>query len=157
MNWDALGAVGEIIGAIAVLLTLGYLALQIRQNTQAVQASAVESSIKSVSEARSAIFVTAGIAEIYEKGISDPEQLTGVETIRFRLLVHNLLLAQANVFAQMKYSNLPSSTWKSQRPAILRVLKTPGGKWFWDNYHSDFESEFSEEIETLLGTSADDT
>lgn len=33
MNWDALGAVGEIIGAVAVLVTLGYLAIQIRQNT----------------------------------------------------------------------------------------------------------------------------
>ncbi len=31
MNWDAIGAVGEILGAIAVLATLGYLAIQIRQ------------------------------------------------------------------------------------------------------------------------------
>ena len=31
MNWDAVGAVGEIIGALAVLVTLVYLATQIRQ------------------------------------------------------------------------------------------------------------------------------
>jgi hypothetical protein len=30
MNWDAIGALGESIGALAVVLTLGYLALQIR-------------------------------------------------------------------------------------------------------------------------------
>ena len=30
MNWEAIGAVGEILGAIAVVLTLGYLAVQIR-------------------------------------------------------------------------------------------------------------------------------
>ena len=33
MNWDAIGAVGESLGAIAVLITLFYLAVQIRQNT----------------------------------------------------------------------------------------------------------------------------
>ena len=30
MNWDALGAIGELVGAVAVLLTLIYLAVQTR-------------------------------------------------------------------------------------------------------------------------------
>lgn len=34
MNWEAIGAVGEIIGAVAVVVTLFYLALQIRQSTR---------------------------------------------------------------------------------------------------------------------------
>jgi hypothetical protein len=33
MNWDAIGAVGESLGALAVLVTLIYLAIQIKQNT----------------------------------------------------------------------------------------------------------------------------
>jgi len=33
VNWDAAGAVGEIVGAIAVLITLVYLAKQIRHST----------------------------------------------------------------------------------------------------------------------------
>ena len=33
MNWDAIGAIGEILGALVVVITLGYLAVQIRQNT----------------------------------------------------------------------------------------------------------------------------
>jgi hypothetical protein len=32
INWDAVGAAGEIIGALAVLVTLVYLARQMRQN-----------------------------------------------------------------------------------------------------------------------------
>ncbi|RLA47946.1 MAG: hypothetical protein DRR06_01045 [Gammaproteobacteria bacterium] len=30
MNWEAIGAIGEILGALAVVLTLGYVAVQIR-------------------------------------------------------------------------------------------------------------------------------
>ena len=39
MNWDAIGAVGEFIGAILVGATLIYLAFQLRQNTKALTSS----------------------------------------------------------------------------------------------------------------------
>lgn len=44
MNWEAIGAVGEILGAIAVLLSLAYLAVQIRQNLKPQKAVAPPSS-----------------------------------------------------------------------------------------------------------------
>jgi len=40
MNWEAVGATGEVVGAAAVILTLAFLAFQIRSNTRAIQASA---------------------------------------------------------------------------------------------------------------------
>ena len=40
MNWEAIGASGEIIGAIAVVVSIAYLAYQIRSNTKAMRASA---------------------------------------------------------------------------------------------------------------------
>ena len=43
MNWEAIGAIGEILSAFAVLITLGYLAIQIRQNTQTIKTSALQS------------------------------------------------------------------------------------------------------------------
>ena len=42
MNWEAIGALGETVGALAVLVTLVYLAMQIRQNTKTVQAAKTE-------------------------------------------------------------------------------------------------------------------
>jgi hypothetical protein len=43
MNWDAIGAIAEVVGAAAVIITLAYLAIQIRQNTQ-MNASALRQS-----------------------------------------------------------------------------------------------------------------
>ena len=37
MNWEAIGAMAELLGAIAVFLTLAYLALQVRQNAKALR------------------------------------------------------------------------------------------------------------------------
>jgi hypothetical protein len=39
MNWDAIGAIGELVGGAAVLVTLIYLAVQIRQANSAGSAS----------------------------------------------------------------------------------------------------------------------
>lgn len=36
MSWEAIGAIGELLGAVGVIVTLGYLAVQIRQNTLAM-------------------------------------------------------------------------------------------------------------------------
>jgi hypothetical protein len=37
MNWDAIGAIGEVVGALGVVVTLAYLAIQIRQNTDSAR------------------------------------------------------------------------------------------------------------------------
>ena len=34
MNWDAIGAIGEIIGAIAVVLSLIYLSVQVKKQSE---------------------------------------------------------------------------------------------------------------------------
>jgi len=39
MNWDAIGAIGEMVGAVAVIITLVYLAVQVRQARQEVRRS----------------------------------------------------------------------------------------------------------------------
>ena len=41
MNWDAIGAVGEIVGAVAVIATLIYLAIQIKDSARAARSAAV--------------------------------------------------------------------------------------------------------------------
>ena len=40
MNWEMLGALGEIFGAVGVIATLGYLARQVRGGTYASRQAA---------------------------------------------------------------------------------------------------------------------
>ena len=46
MNWEAVSAIGEIAGAAGVIVTLGYLSIQIRQNTKASRITAVQTAKK---------------------------------------------------------------------------------------------------------------
>ncbi|MEM9173728.1 MAG: hypothetical protein AAGC67_00700 [Myxococcota bacterium] len=156
MNWDAIGATAELLGAIAVFITLGYLTLQIRQNTQAVRAAAMNSSVAQIGDVRRDIYSDRGMAEIYLRGNEDPHALDPTELIRYRTLIHNMLMTQVNTFAQARYAGLPASSWESQAPILRRVLGNPGGTWFWENYRQDFEDAFRIEIERVLAGSDED-
>ena len=37
MNWEAMGAIGEVVGAAGVIITVIYLALQVRQNSDLIR------------------------------------------------------------------------------------------------------------------------
>ena len=50
MNWDALGAVGEIVGAMAVVLTLIYLSRQIRHSSDVSKVSSYHEAIAQIVE-----------------------------------------------------------------------------------------------------------
>lgn len=152
MNWEAIGAVGEIVGAITVFLTLVYLAIQIRQNTKAVQASAIDSANSQVSNVREKIFSDPEVANMYRRGNEDPTSLNEDDAIRYRLLVHNVLLAISNVIIQASVTGLSESTWQVQLPIITRVVTTPGGRWFWNAYRHEFEESFRQMIDDLLSS-----
>ena len=78
MNWDAIGAVGEIIGAIGVILTLFYLAFQIRQNTKAVKGQTIGTVTQNVLTELMP-FVGSNLAETWLKALDDPSQLSKIE------------------------------------------------------------------------------
>lgn len=40
MNWEIISAVSELVGAVAVIVSLIYLALQVKQNTRIMRAAA---------------------------------------------------------------------------------------------------------------------
>jgi len=67
MNWDAVGAVGEVIGAVAVVASLAYLARQIRQNSSLVEQSAV------AARAKAAATSAAHGADAFRRIAGDPE------------------------------------------------------------------------------------
>jgi hypothetical protein len=150
MDWNALGAIGEIVGALAVFLTLGYLAVQIRQNTKAVRASALDSSVNAVNNVRVAIFQSSEVTALYQEGLVNPEELGDGERERFRLLMHTIIWSVWNIYAQTEYGGLSSSTWAAQLPFLNRVMNTRGGIWFWDKYQMEFEESFRKEVGRVM-------
>ncbi len=50
MNWEAIGAIGEILSAITVIASIFYLSIQIRQNTRGQSIAIFESAMSGFNE-----------------------------------------------------------------------------------------------------------
>jgi hypothetical protein len=161
MNWDAIGATGEVLGAIAVVVSLVYLAFQIRQNTRqidentkAAQAAAFDSSIAHTFKARQAIAENSDVALIYLDGSNDPDSLSEEDRVRYRLIVHNILWSLWNIQSQSQVGGeLASETWSAQLAILKRMMSTRGFRWFWGNYSQEFGASFQKIVDDLEGKS----
>ena len=88
MNWEALGAIGELVGAIAVLITLVYLSLQIRENSKAQTLSTYNSFIDGYMRLNEWFTETPERTELalIIVGESDRE-LSGTETFQLNFMI----------------------------------------------------------------------
>jgi len=163
MDWAAIGAIGEIIGALGVIVTLGYLAHQIRQNTAQLEqnertaiAAAVSVSATNYRENRRYIYTDPDVATIVLNGLSDPNGLDELSQYRFRLIVQNTMDALWDLYSQTVITDFSPETWKTQGVGLVRrVFMTKGGSWFWRNHRDEYTEEFRDEIDRILNLRAE--
>ena len=86
MNWDAIGAIGEILGALAVLITLLYLARQLRENTASNKVATSWSMMNSFNVAHGEVFGSRETAELAAR-IFSGDELDDVDATRLNSLV----------------------------------------------------------------------
>lgn len=128
MNWDAIGAIGEIIGALAVFLTLIYLATQIRQNTVAIKGS----TLNSITEHKQfEIRWSSEIGSTFRKAIEDPNGLTEVEEFLMSDWLISSLVARENEYYQFRQGLLDHENWESSEKAIRMNLGYPWAQNWW--------------------------
>lgn len=133
MNWDAAGALGEIIGATAVVVTVIYLAIQIRTTRVDSASAATYSVIEGFSRWRSTILENTDVAEALTKA-NRQETLTERELLQVRMVFDELL-----VLAIIGPSEVEGRGLSGQRPAILEYLEmmfeeNPGLIPYWERY-----------------------
>ena len=158
MNWEAIGAIGETVGAVGVIATLGYLAYQIRQNTfqleqstLAAKAAAQNASTEALRENRKAIFESAEMTEIWYTGNLNPDELDEFSRLRYRLVIQNVTDVMLEIYTQTMVTGFSPETWNTQGTTLVkRVLATAGGQWYWTEFSDNYPAEFRAEIDRML-------
>ncbi len=156
MNWEAIGAIGEVVGAIGVIVTLGYLAFQIRQNTgqlrrneQHTQTAALDETVRSFSQWREQISSDRATAEIWVRGLADPSNLDEVDRIRFDYLLATLFYSFQATYRRAKNAGSPE-TWENGREVLAAVLSNPGAARYWAAFQNRFLDDFVRDINGYL-------
>ncbi len=139
MNWDALGAVAEAIGGLGVILTLGYLSIQIRASNRVASGQARQS----MSEFAMGISrFRAEHADRYAK-IESATELTEGDLI-FRYWSHMQMLTYGEAyFHQFELGLMPDDHWDGFSRWIDRYVESPGFNEFWEKDGTSFSEDYS--------------
>ena len=95
MTLDQWASIAEIIAAIAVVASLIYLAVQLRQNTTAVMLNTAHSVTDELQQTFSLLASDESLAEVFALAATEPE-LSGVTRVRFNTFVSNLMRVYEN-------------------------------------------------------------
>lgn len=128
MNWEAIGAIGEVAGAIGVIVTLIYLATQIRQSNDL---SRSESRQALVANDVTSLTANLRIADVFAKLVSD-EDLTAEDQLRLSFMFS--LDLRNREFEYFQYTNglLDEKVWLAYRQVILVNHSTRFGNIWWE-------------------------
>ena len=150
MNWDAIGAIGEVLGALGVIATLLYLAVQIRQNTRAVRASTHQGVTDSITGFTETLCSNDELARIWQKGSQSYEDLDDGERFRYNLAMLTLFRRFENTFFQTRAGTLPPEAWEGFRRGLMSILADDGAREAWRLFPERFNPEFREWADSEL-------
>ena len=136
LNWEAIGAIGEVVGGVAVIATLLYLAVQIRQNAQSVRNAASLSINEGLAEINRRVSNDPEFAELWLRGLKDYRGLTDVERMRFAsyaLDIMNLAVYVDNVIKSTIQDESTNVHINYVRYVIRIIRENPGLRQFVDS------------------------
>jgi len=138
-----LANVGEFVGGIAVIVSLVYLAIQIRQNTQSQRAATFQAVTDSISELTQ-IGIDPELGRIFTVGLQGSGSLSETEERQFHFMLLNGMRRFENAHLQWRSGVLSDEQFEGFRNGNARILLSPGGRKWWPLWQDHFSAPFRE-------------
>ena len=139
--------VRDTVGFLGIMASMIFVGLEIRQNTQAVRANAIQ---ESTNVARQQVLTVAADPELTRLDLvckGDPPGLTQVEQHRCFLLSLSFWWGMQGLFEQWSLDVLPDETWESWRRVICINYAAPWERRFLADA-SQYDSVFVAMVES---------
>ena len=156
MNWEAVGAIGEVVSAIGVIFTLVYLAIQIRQNSAVVRSATRQA-------------ISTNQAEIGFRLAENPEllalalQLTSIpdsvpeDQVRAQFFLRGLMRTYENQYHQYQDGTFDESVWYGYLNSMSQTFAGPVTREFWAGYRVLYSADFAAFIDSRFFDSGEST
>jgi hypothetical protein len=149
MNWEAIAAFGETIGALAVLVTLMFLWRQMAQTNRGQHVMAFTMWNQMRMEVSNA-WAQADFSAVIARGLNDPAALSADDA---RLVFHNRYHMLVT-FLEMTYSLwrkglLDEASWNSGRHMLAEVKGASVFELWWSSVKRYYDPEFCALLDTI--------
>ena len=144
-----LGAIGEFVGSLAVIATLVYLALQIRQNTASNRVAAKLETTRQYADYIDFLMLNPGFLELNNRGLRG-EDLDPDEMQRFTMMLSKAFWYFASMHYQYRMGAMSADEWIQSESTIDRYCSSPGVRRWWDDNRERYGREFGAFVEGLV-------
>lgn len=146
-DWSSLA---EILSAIAVIISLVYVGIQVSDGTRAVRSASVNDASLAVQDWYQEIGSNSQLSELFYRALMSEEPLKDQEEFQFLMSFHSLYLGFQNNYLMSEEGTLDASTRDAFLNVMLGVKDTPGFKRFWRQRKTFLHSEFVNYVDEML-------
>ncbi len=147
MNWDVITGSAEVLGALAVLITLIYLAQQIRQNTEEVRSANYHSVTDSFNEINLTLAGNPELARVFRLGNDAYEDLAEDERFQYNFFMHAAFRVLDVIKFQSQKGTNDMTLWDFERKTLDVLLEGAGARAWWRERPYNFSDDFVTYVE----------
>ena len=147
MTWDAVGAIAELIAALGVIISLLYLAVQVKHTRAVLKADSRDRNFQNWIPVVSPLAHDRTLAELWETGLANHSSLDLIDQSRFRILLSQMVFhCQVMYLRSVEIGDVQSedTILSNMKP----IIESASGREFWDSFTG--RPEFMSFIESSL-------
>ena len=149
MNWDAINAVSQLISSIAVVVSVLYLAIQLRSSTRVARVAAMDVAAAALREVTKPFMENAELGRVWRTGLENLNALSADDQARFFHAAHQFLKALETIHYHYVYGLLDTQLWGGWLELLRHYVATPGLEYYLNLRGAVFSERFRKFIREL--------
>ena len=149
MNWDAISAVSQFVGSIAVVLSVLYLGIQVHRSTRVAKVAAQDAAASAVRDVTNTFMENEAMARIWGIGLEDLGALSAEDQARFFHAAHQFLKALETIHFHYLNGLMDKQLWLGWQELLRHYIAAPGIAPYWKIRSDFFSARFREYIDQL--------
>lgn len=145
-----IASIAEIIAAIALVISLVFVGVQLQDNTKATKSASAIAASSGIAQWYMHMGHNGESAVIFRDFIATPDLLTPEEQHRGVLLLHSAMWGFQNNYYLVKEGTLEQRIQDSISQSIIIIKDTPGWKHYWLQRRSTFLPEYQRYVDELM-------
>ena len=150
MSLEQLGLIANIVGAIAIVITLVYLAIQVKDNSRSSRSASVTDATTAMQAFYQELGSNPETCKLFLQAVTNPDALSELEKFQYVMLMHSCFLGFQRSFILAREGTLDVALRDSIGTAMQAINRSPGMHLYWRQRKAYFQPEFVEWVEGLL-------
>ena len=150
LKLSEMASIAEVVGAVAVVISLLYVGVQVQDSARAVRSAAVNDANSSIQAWYLNISNNRQMSELWLDGLLSEQTLETDDEFQFMMTVHGIFLGFQNSFLLAQEGSLDERVLKSIMAALLPVKDLPGLQRFWRQRSGYFYPDFALYVDAIL-------